>query len=235
MNPPRWNSTNADLVRTELMRRVEEEPSPAGLPVTPVRSSEQRSGVLRLAVAVAIALAVIVPASVYAFSAGGRPQPVGGSTTNPSASASASSPTPTGPPVPTASAPAIASATCALAQLSITEPGAGGPTTGDWVQLLTVRNRGAACTLPASAFSLAGRSAAAGTGSRAGGFELPAGSTILLATVTNVGCGNGAGNTSVLGPNAKPIVVRLGTGTVPGLTERVPVVACANTQIDRIH
>lgn len=135
-----------------------------------------------------------------------------------------------------ATAPA-ASSTCSLDRLQVSEPGPGGAAAGNWVQLVTVRDRGAACVLPATAFSVQGRVARAARQSEASGFVLAAGSTTRFAVAASTTCPDGTMNiTSIhaLGSDAKPVVLGLGGQDASGLDQPFPHLHCANPYVDRL-
>lgn len=85
MNPPRWDTRNAVIVREELMRRVGEQ-SDVDQPM-PARPRDL-TNVARSVVAVMIMAIVVVPASVFALTATPRPQ-VGASSAAPSQASTA--------------------------------------------------------------------------------------------------------------------------------------------------
>lgn len=93
-----------------------------------------------------------------------------------------------------------ATAACTLDSLSFQTQGHGGGMTGNWIELLTVRNAGRGdCLLPASAFVVGARHARAGQAANVAGFRLRAGSSTLLELLAATTCPVG-GRTSNLSP-----------------------------------
>lgn len=129
---------------------------------------------------------------------------------------------------------AAKASTCTLDQLHASEPGPGGASTGDWVQLITIDNRGPACTLPVTAFSVSGRVAHATDVSEAAGLVLPAESATHISVLTNTSCGSGSENSSTPGSKAKPIVLQLGGRDADGLDQLFPEVTCGGLFVSRV-
>ena len=101
--------------------------------------------------------------------------------------------------------------------------------------MVDVRDLGAACTLPAATFSLGRVVAHVASGGSGSGLELRAHATSEIAASTDIGCGDGSGNTSTLGPAAQPLTVRIGQREAAGLHRRMPVVGCAGLFVERLR
>jgi hypothetical protein len=103
---------------------------------------------------------------------------------------------------------------------------------------VSIRNSGAACTLPASAFSVEGRSARAARAGDPTGFALAAGSTTTIAVLAPETCPSGAANFSlplIPGRNAKSVVLSLGGRDAVGFDEPFPVLSCAPPFAEQAH
>ena len=130
-----------------------------------------------------------------------------------------------------------ASTTCTLEQLRVSEPSVGGGSAGNWVQLVAVRNQGATCTLPVTAFSVGGRVARAGRTSDVGGIRLTPRSTTEVAVSASNTCPDGSMNIrSTRDPagDDKPIVLTLGGAEADGLDRPFPQLHCAGPIVEPI-
>lgn len=130
------------------------------------------------------------------------------------------------------------STTCTLSQLSVAEPEAAGGAAGNWVQMISVRDRGGDCTLPVTAFSAGGWVARAETANDAAGIPLTAGSTAHVIFGAGTTCLDGTMNiTSIrsLGQTDKPVVLSLGGADAAGLTRPFPELHCANPYVGRLR
>ncbi len=127
----------------------------------------------------------------------------------------------------------IASTTCTLDSLSFQTQGHGGGVTGNWIELLTVRNTGSSdCVLPASAFVVSARHARAGQPANVAGFRLVAGSSTQLELLAATTCPVG-GSTINLSPRGPYTSVFVSIGGRSRTIGTFPQLHCSDPFVDR--